>query len=334
MTLPRSRPVVAIIGAGLMGRWHAFSAHRLGAEIAVVVDPDRARAQTLAKRFPGTKAASSLAELERSDVAAIHVCSPLATHVALAREAIEAGRHVLMEKPLAPDAEQTRLLADAALAHAVILCPVHQMAFQRGTGRAAAALARIGRVATIQVQIASAGGSAPGAALDEIVADILPHPLSLLQALWPHAALEADSWTITHPRAGELLISGVHAGALLSIAISMHARPPCLEMIVQGDGGTIVLDLFHGFSVVRPGRVSRFDKAARPFSHAAQSVVAAASNLGARALDREPAYPGLRALVQHFYAAIAGAAPPPIALAAAIEAAVARDRVRLSMAAA
>ncbi|MDP9096038.1 MAG: hypothetical protein M3N26_05705, partial [Pseudomonadota bacterium] len=51
-----------------------------------------------------------------------------------------------------------------------------------------------------------------------------------------------------------------------------------------------------------------------------------------RGARREAAYPGLRPFVQRFYAAIAGSAPPPIELPAAIAAATARDHVLASMA--
>ncbi len=328
-------PRVAILGAGLMGRWHADTARRLGARVVGVADPDPARARALAARHPGAIAfPEAEAVLSRDLVDIAHICSPLPTHAPLAAAAIERGIHALVEKPLAASAEETRRLLDLARAAGVILCPVHQMGFQDGATRAAAALGTLGPVSRISFDICSAGGAGrPADALDEITADILPHPLSILRRLWPGAPLEAARWCMHHPSAGELLISGAHAGALLSISISMNARPTCFEMAVQCHKGSLRLDLFHGFALVRGGGVSRLRKAMRPFTDAGGSFAAAAANLCRRGLRGEAAYPGLRELTRGFYAAVRTGGPWPIPPCDAIAVAAARDDILARMAA-
>ncbi|MBY0334741.1 MAG: Gfo/Idh/MocA family oxidoreductase [Acetobacteraceae bacterium] len=322
-------PRVAILGAGLMGRWHAHAAQRAGARVALVADPDPARAEALARRHPGATAVrDAAAALRPGLVDAAHVCSPLDTHAPLARAAVEAGIHALVEKPLTAGAAETRALLDAARRAGVVLCPVHQVAFQDGVARAATALGRLGAVSRITFDICSAGGQGrSGAALDEVVADILPHPLSVLLRLWPDARLEAAAWHVHHPGPGELLLSGGHAGALLTIAISTSARPTRFAMEAQCREGAVRLDFFHGFAVVLDGRTSRLRKATRPFADAGRTAAAAAANLARRGLSREPAYPGLRNLVQRFYAAARAGAPPPIRDADIIATAAARDDI-------
>ena len=130
---------------------------------------------------------------------------------------------------------------------------------------------------------------------------------------------------MSHPRAGEILISGEYAGALLSVLVSMHARPTCFELVLYGHRGAIVLDFFHGFAVRYQGRVSRLHKIARPLSSAIKVFGTASVNLLSRGLRGEAAYPGLRNLVQAFYAAVRGEAPVPILREDVVAVAVARD---------
>jgi hypothetical protein len=166
-----------------------------------------------------------------------------------------------------------------------------------------------------------------GGELDEIVTEILPHPLSVLRKLWPHAPWEPQRWFVSHPRPGELLVSGEHAGALLSIIASMHARPTCFEMAVQGCGGSIQLDFFHGFAVCHDGHVSRLRKVARPFAVASKLFGTASINLLTRGVYGETAYPGLRRLMQAFYTAARGECPSPIPPDDVVAVAVARDTI-------
>lgn len=318
---------VAIIGAGLMGYWHGRVARHLGARVVAVVDPDEKRAKTVASACGATAVLREASELNRGIVDAVHVCSPTSTHGPVAAQALEAGIHAFVEKPLTQSANETQRLFSIAQRNKVILCPVHQAAFQIGVERARALIERNDPCA-IDFRICSAGGAGHGEAeLDDIVADILPHPFSTLRRLWPKVLWEPQRWDVVRPRAGELLVVGEHAGALLSILVSMHARPTCFEMIVRDSWGTFTLDLFHGFGIRHNGTVSRLRKLIRPFATSLKLFGAASSNLIARALRAEVAYPGLQQLTRNFYSAVLGLAPSPISAEDAMAVALARDAV-------
>src|SRR6266852_1657824 len=71
-------------------------------------DPDPGRARALALRHPGARVGRALADFaEHDQVEAVHVCTPLSTHATLVRQALDAGLHVLAEKPLAETASIT-----------------------------------------------------------------------------------------------------------------------------------------------------------------------------------------------------------------------------------
>jgi predicted dehydrogenase len=316
---------VAIVGAGLMGRWHADAAARAGGRVAVVIDPDRGRAEALAGRHGGCTAVRDLQNaLTLVDV--VHICSPTPTHGPVARIAIEAGRHVLIEKPIAQTFGDAAALLAMADARHVFVCPVHQFLFQDGVTRAFAELDRIGPLTHVQFTMCSAGADG----LDEagrvrIALEILPHPLSLLARLLPGRVADAD-WSIHHPAAGEIRALAQFGSLSASILVSMSGRPTVNRMELVGANGTIEVDLFHGFSVMVDGRVSRARKIAGPFTHAALVAAAASVNLLSRAARREPAYPGLRRLFERFYMAASGSGTPPIASSEVLDVARAGER--------
>ena len=324
-----ARPLrVAIIGAGLMGYWHGRAARHVGAKVVAIVDPDANRARALARTCRTATVATQVSELHGSGIDAVHICSPALTHGTLAAQVLDAGIHALVEKPLAESADETRRLLAIAQRNGVILCPVHQIAFQACIEGTVEALAAPEDPCAIDFRVCSAGGAGRSESeLDEIVGNILPHPISMLRRLWPQAAWEPHRWFVIRPRPGELLVGGEHAGALLSLLVSMHARPTCFEMTVYSRRGAIALDFFHGFAIRYDGKVSRFWKIVRPFANSLKLFGAASRNLISRGLRAEVAYPGLQQLTRAFYSAVRGAGPPPISADDAIAVAVARDAI-------
>jgi predicted dehydrogenase len=304
-------PRVAIVGAGLMGGWHAHAARQAGARVVTIVDRDRSHAERLAARYRGCRGAVDPGEsLGTADV--VHVCTPPATHVPLARQALEARRHVVVEKPVAPSVDAAATLLEVAAANGVLLCPVHQFLFQDGVEAAFARLGAIQPLRHVGISMCSAGADGTDEATRERVAtEILAHPLSLLARLLPAAPPNVE-WSVRHPAPGEIRILTEAGGLTASIVVSMSGRPTANRMELVGAGGTIVVDLFHGFAAMLDGTVSRRRKIARPFTEAATLAGAAAANLARRAWRREAAYPGLRTLLQRFYGAAASGGACPI----------------------
>jgi len=111
-----ARPLrVAIAGAGFMGRTHSIAARAAGAEIVAVVAsaPDRvdaARAAVGAAR--GYSSLDEALRAEEPDV--VHICLPNRDHVEASLAVLEAGHHVVCEKPLATEVREADLLARTA----------------------------------------------------------------------------------------------------------------------------------------------------------------------------------------------------------------------------
>jgi predicted dehydrogenase len=319
---------IAIAGAGLMGRWHARYARHYGARVAGILDRNRGAAQQLAAKCPGARASADLDDLlKHCRFDAIHVCTPVESHARIAEQALAAGVNVLLEKPLAPDAATARDLLSDANRRGLILMPTHQFLFQRGFLLAQTALPELGRVLHLDGTFCSTGGgSAEPDRLDEIAAEILPHPLSLMERLLP-GRLEATNWNVFRAIEGEWRITGANDAVSISILISLHGRPTEASFRILTDGGSIELDLFHGFATIDTAAVSRSTKAARPFRTAVSRFTDAGTNLLRRLATREFAYPGLRTLISEFYQAIRRGGPPPITASEALAVTSARDTV-------
>ncbi len=120
MAINRTQPMrIALIGAGLMGSLHArVVSQSPDAELSCVVDPDQAAGAQVADRFR-TRWVPKLDDLGPFD--AVIVASPTETHVEWARNAIEAGKPVLVEKPLSEDLAESRNLIGEARRHRVPL---------------------------------------------------------------------------------------------------------------------------------------------------------------------------------------------------------------------
>ena len=104
---------VVIAGCGRMGRWHAYHAARAGAQVAAGIDPDAGAAGALCRRLLEARAFPDLADYLRANAAdVVHICTPAADHVALARQALRAGCHVVVEKPVVASAAEGRVYID------------------------------------------------------------------------------------------------------------------------------------------------------------------------------------------------------------------------------
>jgi predicted dehydrogenase len=316
-----------------MGRWHAHALSRIGIPVTAVVDSDARRARHLGAQHPQARLFEDLASLLSRDGAdVVHVCTPLSTHRTLVGEVLQAGRHVLVEKPLAETAAETATLQRLAEARGVLLCPVHQFLFQPGALYVQRALDKLGPIRHMDFTACSAGAyRADDAGRAQVAADILPHPLSLLTRFLAPRLTDLE-WYVRAPLPGEIRVVGAADGVTVSILVSVRGRPTTNTFRLVGERGTAHLDLFHGFAVVEPGAVSRVHKILHPFALSGRVLIGAAGNLVRRSVHREPAYPGLRELTRRFYAAASGADVAPIHAQEVLEVAETRDRLLLDLA--
>lgn len=123
-----------MIGAGHWGPnlIRHFDNHQTS-RVGWVVDTDESRLKQVQLRFPGVRVTADASEaLADPDVDAVVIATPVKTHHALAKAALERGKHVLVEKPITADldeGEELRRLADAS---GLVLMVGHVFVFNAG----------------------------------------------------------------------------------------------------------------------------------------------------------------------------------------------------------
>jgi predicted dehydrogenase len=131
--VPESGPLkAAVIGAGVFGHHHATKYKMLGqqgqdVELFAIADPSP-ESRAKAKAHYGCKTVSDWREL-LGKVDLVSVCSPAVTHAEIVRAFLNAGAHVLVEKPIATTAEEAAELVALARATGKVLTVGHQERF-------------------------------------------------------------------------------------------------------------------------------------------------------------------------------------------------------------
>ncbi len=128
-----------MVGAGHISEFHVQALRRIPfVEIVGVHDLDRSKAEALGARF-NLPVYDSLPALRAAGANVIHVLTPPHTHAAVATQALRAGCHVFVEKPLATDVEACIRLRDLArekglqvgVSHSLLYDPQIKAALER-----------------------------------------------------------------------------------------------------------------------------------------------------------------------------------------------------------
>ncbi len=118
---------VAVVGLGYWGPNLVRNVHELpGMDVAWVCDLRQSALASMERRYPAIPRTSKVSKvLEDPTVDAVLIATPVSTHYDLALAALEAGKHVLVEKPLAGSSEEASHLLDVARDRDLVLMPGH-----------------------------------------------------------------------------------------------------------------------------------------------------------------------------------------------------------------
>ncbi len=118
---------IAILGAGNWGKNHVrVFCELLGNENVVVCDPNESRRKAMVASYPGIVVSP---DPVFADVDGVVIATPVVTHYAIAKEALLAGRHVLVEKPLTTTSKQAEGLVCLAEGQGRILMVDHLLEY-------------------------------------------------------------------------------------------------------------------------------------------------------------------------------------------------------------
>jgi predicted dehydrogenase len=123
-----SKPVrIAVVGLGYWGPNLIRNLHELPeAEVAWACDAREETLERVGSRYPAIGQTTAFAEvIDDESVEAVVLATPVSTHFELARRALLAGKHVLVEKPLTTSSEEAEQLAALATERGLTLMPGH-----------------------------------------------------------------------------------------------------------------------------------------------------------------------------------------------------------------
>jgi predicted dehydrogenase len=178
---------IAVIGVGALGKHHArILAELSGAELVGVVDINEARAREVgaAAHVPWATSAGNLPWA----VDAVSVAVPTASHLSIALPFLERGTAVLVEKPLARDANEARQLMAAALASGAVFGVGHTERFNPAV---AAVRPLVDHPRFIEVHRL---GTFPDRSLDiDVVFDLMIHDLDVVLSIVPSEVTSVEA---------------------------------------------------------------------------------------------------------------------------------------------
>jgi predicted dehydrogenase len=168
---------VAVVGVGYLGRFHAKIYSELeGVELVTVVDSDPERARAVAEEY-GCAWTTDAAELHGA-IDAVSVVVPTRDHLEVARPLLEAGIHMLLEKPIARTTEEAEELVRLADAAGVLLQIGHVERYNAGV------MALAEHVREPRFIEAHRIGGFPARATDvDVVTDLMIHDIDIILSL-------------------------------------------------------------------------------------------------------------------------------------------------------
>lgn len=126
---PSTRMAIAVVGCGYWGSKHVrvLSAMRDVTQV-IAVDPDPGICKRMLVNFPNIRTANTLAEVLH-EIDGVVVATPPHNHVDVALVAIRAGKHVLIEKPIATSVKDANRIVKASQATGAIVAAGHTYEF-------------------------------------------------------------------------------------------------------------------------------------------------------------------------------------------------------------
>lgn len=246
---------VAVVGCGYWGSKHVRVLHGTeGVEQVVLVDGFEARLAGLTRQFPGTSAFTSLtAALPHVD--AVVIATPPTTHVPLALEAIASGRHVLVEKPLAPTAREARQLIAAAERSAVALMVGHTFEYNPAVWKLRELVRNrvLGEVYYIDSARLNLGLYQNDV---NVILDLAPHDVSIINHVLGVSPVAVQAWGSrhAHDRLEDVAyLRLIYADEQLSAHIHVSWLDPCKvrRVTAVGSAKMAVYDDLHADERIR-----------------------------------------------------------------------------------
>lgn len=184
---------IAVVGYGYWGSKHVRVLSTIPGVSVTVVDPDPGRLAEAAAHYPAAHLSDNLSTA-LGEVDAVVIATPPGTHAALAFQALEAGRHVLVEKPLTTSVRDAELLVETAARRGVQLMVGHTFEYNAAVWKLrelvrSGALGRILYVDTARLSLGRYQSDV------NVIWDLAPHDISIVSYVLDELPTSTEVWS-------------------------------------------------------------------------------------------------------------------------------------------
>jgi perosamine synthetase len=238
---------VGVIGFGYWGPNLARVFHDCeGAQLVALCDRDADRLRLARRRFPSAEGYQNALEmLQCRAIDLVVIATPLASHFDLARQALDCGKHVLVEKPFTRSPDEARELIDLAERRGVLLAVDHTFVFTPAVEKIktlidADQVGRIHYVDSVRINL--------GLIQDEVnvVWDLVPHDLSILDFLLGRMPERVVATGACHTPGGQVDVAYINldygGGLIANVHVNWLSPVKVRRMILGGDRRMIIFD--------------------------------------------------------------------------------------------
>jgi predicted dehydrogenase len=244
----RFEPVrIAVVGLGYWGPNIVRNLYELPeADLVAVCDLAPERLARIARRYPDLRQTTAYEDLlEDPAIEAVVIATSLGTHFDLARCALEAGKHVLVEKPMAGSVEEAEALVGLARAHGLTLMPGHTFVYSPPVNavRDLITMGALGEIYFVSMSRVNLGIHQSDAS---VIWDLGPHDLSILRYWLGHSPVSVSAMTrcCVLPDVPDVAFVNLRyaSGAVAHVELSWLAPSKLRRTAIVGSERMIVYD--------------------------------------------------------------------------------------------
>ena len=240
---------IAVIGAGYWGPNLARNFRTSPDwDLVAICDLDRARAEAVADSIGGVRVVTDLSDLLASDdIDAVAIATPARTHHGIATAALAAGKHVMVEKPLADTGERGQDMVATAAERGIVLMADHTYCYTPAVLkiRELIAAGELGDILFIDSVRINLGLIQPDV---DVFWDLAPHDLSIIDFVLPGglrpttvSAHGADPLGAGKSCVGYLVMP-LENGAIAHVHVNWLSPTKIRQMVIGGTKRTLVWD--------------------------------------------------------------------------------------------
>ena len=245
MTSTSSEVSVAVIGVGYWGKKHVEEYVALGADVTVA-DLNEGSLKFCAEKHHVETTKDYKDILANDKIKAVSICTPNETHYKITKDCLEAGKNVLVEKPLAMSIDQGGELIDLAKDKGSTLAVGHIFRFNNAINKVKAMIEsyELGEIRIVKFKWTNVE---PLFEDRDVIFDLAPHPFDIINYLFKINPDEVSCIGSAYRRSKNkgveaVFINGILGEVIINIELSWLTPPKTRELVVVGSNKSVLVN--------------------------------------------------------------------------------------------